>query len=90
MQVIEGVETVFESPSSPKAVLLLFHGCRHSSTDWWPESQGCPACTGIHHACHSITTRIEWSYHEYEWSYWSALHAAVALPLNEGRREDST
>ena len=47
MQTLEGVEMVFESPSSPKAILLLFHGCQHSSTDWWPKSAGCTACTGV-------------------------------------------
>ena len=46
VQTFEGVQMVLEEPLRPKAVLLLFHGCKHSSTDWWPKSDGCPACKG--------------------------------------------
>ncbi|DBA66909.1 TPA: hypothetical protein ACH3X2_002029 [Trebouxia sp. C0005] len=46
-QTFEGVQMVLEEPLRPKAVLLLFHGCKHSSTDWWPKSDGCPACKGL-------------------------------------------
>lgn len=46
-QTFEGVQMVLEMPTNPTAVLLLFHGCQHSSTDWWPKSDGCPACTGL-------------------------------------------
>ncbi len=46
VQTFQGVQMVLEEPLHPKAVLLLFHGCKHSSTDWWPKSDGCPACKG--------------------------------------------
>lgn len=46
-QTFEGVQMAFEVPTNPKAVLLLFHGCQHSCTDWWPKSGGCPTCTGL-------------------------------------------
>lgn len=46
-ETLEGVELVFEVPASHKAILLLFHGCKHSSTDWWPKSEKCTNCTGL-------------------------------------------
>ena len=46
VQTFEGVQMVLEEPLRPKAVLLLFHGCKHSSTDWWPKSDSCPTCKG--------------------------------------------
>ena len=30
-----GVETIWQSPISPKAVLILFHGCTHDAADWF-------------------------------------------------------
>lgn len=32
---------------TPKAVLLLFHGCSHSAIDWWHASKKCPTCLGM-------------------------------------------
>lgn len=46
-ETVEGVEMVYEMPPRPKAVLLLFHGCQHSCTDWWPASEACTACKGL-------------------------------------------
>ena len=47
-QVVGGVEvlTVTQGAATPKAVLLLFHGCSHSATDWWHASKNCPSCLG--------------------------------------------
>jgi len=37
---------VTQGAATPKAVLLLFHGCSHSATDWWHASKNCPSCLG--------------------------------------------
>jgi hypothetical protein len=33
--------------NNPTAVVVLFHGCQHSSTDWWPQSASCVNCIGL-------------------------------------------
>lgn len=53
-QEVEGVDTVYEVPENPKGVLLLFHGCQHSSTDWWMQSEHCPECIGKFQSIHDI------------------------------------
>jgi hypothetical protein len=47
-QVVGGVEvlTITQGAATPKAVVLLFHGCSHSATDWWHASKNCPSCLG--------------------------------------------
>ena len=46
LQAVEGVEVVWQGLPSPKGILMLFHGCRHSATDYFPKSDSCPACLG--------------------------------------------
>ena len=58
LQTIEGVEMVYEMPLIPKAVLLLFHGCQHSCTDWWPASEACAACAGQSHAFKTASQKL--------------------------------
>jgi len=41
------VEAVWQLLPSPRAVLLLAHGCSHSGTDFWPPSPACPNCLGL-------------------------------------------
>ena len=60
MQTVEGVEMVYEMPPRPKAVLLLFHGCQHSCTDWWPASEACTACKGASRACQTVAPKCAW------------------------------
>jgi len=41
-------EVVWQKPAGAvKGVLLVFHGCSHSATDWWPKSAACPKCIGL-------------------------------------------
>ena len=42
-------EYVYQIPelSPPVGVVLLAHGCSHSSTDFWPKSVTCPDCIGL-------------------------------------------
>lgn len=46
-QIIAGTEVVYTRVASPKAVLLLFHGCSHSARDWGSNSSTCPGCLGV-------------------------------------------
>lgn len=49
LQMIDGTEVLVitvAGAASPKAVLLLFHGCSHSAIDWWHASKNCPMCLG--------------------------------------------
>lgn len=46
LQEIDGTEVVYTRVASPKAVLLLFHGCSHSALDWGKNSSTCPGCLG--------------------------------------------
>lgn len=46
-EVIGGSEVVIANISRPSAVLLVFHGCSHSATDWWFPSSGCAKCQGL-------------------------------------------
>lgn len=57
-QVVAGMEVllVTQGVTTPKAVLLLFHGCSHSAIDWWHASTNCPTCLGNprqHHCSNS-------------------------------------
>jgi hypothetical protein len=45
-QEIDGTEVVYTRVASPKAVLLLFHGCSHWARDWGRNSTSCPGCLG--------------------------------------------
>ena len=54
-QNILGSEVLIVNVSSPKAVLLIFHGCSHSATDWWFTSPACPQCLGAA----SVTLKAE-------------------------------
>lgn len=43
-----GVEYLYEMPSgSPKGVMLLLHGCKHTSLGFWYPSDACPECIGF-------------------------------------------
>ena len=42
------VNVVYQMPDvRPQGVLALFHGCAHSATDFWPQSDRCPECRGL-------------------------------------------
>lgn len=53
-QAVEGVEVVWQGVPNPKGILMLFHGCRHSATDYFPQSDSCPHCLG--ESCFSAET----------------------------------
>ena len=38
---------MWEVPPQTKAVLLALHGCSHSGTDFWEQSEACPRCLGL-------------------------------------------
>lgn len=51
-EVHDNTEYVYQKPQAssfptPKAVILLAHGCSHSATDWWPKSPTCEKCIGL-------------------------------------------
>ncbi|PSC72576.1 hypothetical protein C2E20_4286 [Micractinium conductrix] len=37
----------YQIPPSPRAVVLLIHGCAHSARNFWPESEACRECRGL-------------------------------------------
>lgn len=39
-----GSRAIWQIPSSPRAVLLVFHGLNHGPEVFWEASAGCPAC----------------------------------------------
>ena len=45
----DGTEYIWQPPEigTPRGILLLFHGCQHSATDWFPRSSDCPRCIGL-------------------------------------------
>lgn len=45
----DGTELVFQQVESGKAAgtVLFFHGCQHSSTDYWPFGGNCLGCIGL-------------------------------------------
>jgi hypothetical protein len=48
-QNLGGAQVVWQLPASGtrvKGLLLAFHGCSHSSTDFWPRGPSCDACIG--------------------------------------------
>eukprot|EP00983_Pelagomonas_calceolata_P016300 515361-Pelagomonas_calceolata.AAC.2 len=46
-QVLENTEIVWQKPTgTPRALLLIAHGCSHSAVDFWPKSGRCPTCLG--------------------------------------------
>lgn len=46
-EVIDGQAIVWENVKTPKGVILVFHGCSHSATDWWDKQDSCPKCIGL-------------------------------------------
>ena len=42
---------VYTRVASPKAALLLFHGCSHSAKDWGFDSAACTGCIGARACC---------------------------------------
>ncbi|KAK9797360.1 hypothetical protein WJX73_002960 [Symbiochloris irregularis] len=46
-EVLDGTEVLLLNTTKPKAVLLVFHGCSHSATDWWFGSDTCQTCSGL-------------------------------------------
>lgn len=58
-ELIDNIETVWQSPlGAATAIFFLAHGCDHSATDFWPQSEirmgrhigvrtGCPRCIGL-------------------------------------------
>eukprot|EP01041_Mallomonas_annulata_P005150 gene5150-10292_t len=47
-QKIGGIEIVWQSPTTTiTGVVFLAHGCAHSATDWFPQSDSCRGCIGL-------------------------------------------
>jgi hypothetical protein len=47
-ETFNGTEYVYQMPeSSPKGIVFLAHGCSHSSTDFFPQSEKCKKCIGL-------------------------------------------
>jgi hypothetical protein len=45
---LDDIEFVYQVPDSEvQGLVVLFHGCSHSATDWWPKSSSCPHCIGL-------------------------------------------
>jgi hypothetical protein len=47
---INHLEVYYQLPknnNNPKGIVVLFHGCGHSATDWWPKSDKCTSCIGL-------------------------------------------
>ncbi|CAM8887978.1 unnamed protein product [Rhodiola kirilowii] len=47
LEVINGKEVLSQIPDSPKAVLLLAHGCSGRAINFWDKSPECPNCVGL-------------------------------------------
>jgi hypothetical protein len=46
--VLDGKEFVYQLPQGKiEGVVILAHGCAHSSTDWWPKTDTCEKCIGL-------------------------------------------
>lgn len=61
-EVIDGQRIVWEGVASPKGVLLVFHGCGHSATDWWDRQESCPDCKGLPEEKRIVATAVARSY----------------------------
>ena len=47
---LNGMNFAYQMPPQDIQVtglLILFHGCKHSGSDSWPESEACPFCLGL-------------------------------------------
>lgn len=42
-----GHEYYYQVPDSPNAVVMFFHGCVGSGSNYWPQSDSCPECRGL-------------------------------------------
>ncbi|KAJ4729058.1 Secretion-regulating guanine nucleotide exchange factor [Melia azedarach] len=42
-----GTDMIWQIPDSPKAVLLLAHGCNGRAVNFWDRSPNCPKCIGL-------------------------------------------
>jgi len=47
VQVVGETGVAYQVPADPVATLLLFHGCGHSATDFFPPTFACPHCAGL-------------------------------------------
>lgn len=57
-EIIDGQSIVWESVKSPEGVLLVFHGCSHSATDWWDQQGSCPQCIGLPEEKRIVATAV--------------------------------
>ncbi|KAK8952088.1 hypothetical protein KSP39_PZI003439 [Platanthera zijinensis] len=44
---MNGTDFMWQVPESPKAVLLLAHGCNGKASNFWDASSSCPNCVGL-------------------------------------------
>lgn len=50
----DGTQLVLQRASNPKGTVLLFHGCSHSATDFFPKSASCQSCLGLPEELHIV------------------------------------
>lgn len=50
----DGTQLVLQRASQPKGTVLLFHGCSHSATDFFPKSASCQSCLGLPEELHIV------------------------------------
>ncbi|KAK1301489.1 hypothetical protein QJS10_CPB12g00946 [Acorus calamus] len=44
---INGTDSIWQVPTSPKAVLFIAHGCNGRAANFWDPSPRCPGCVGL-------------------------------------------
>ncbi|KAG0488966.1 hypothetical protein HPP92_007777 [Vanilla planifolia] len=47
MGFMNGTDLIWQFPDSPKAALLIAHGCNGRAANFWDKSSGCPMCVGL-------------------------------------------
>lgn len=50
----DGTQLVLQRASNSKGTVLLFHGCSHSATDFFPKSASCQPCLGLPEELHIV------------------------------------
>lgn len=62
LEVLEGLEIVWETPSErPRALLTVFHRGGRSALAWWDKSPGCPSCQGMPEEKKIVQAALSWN-----------------------------
>ena len=78
-EVINGVETVWQKPTSSVAtrgLLLVAHGCNHGAIDFWPRSDACTQCIGLPEEVRITTEALQ--------AGWAVVAMSSAIHLSDG------